>query len=74
MRDDTSSPEQDKYCDSYLVKSPIRGEKRYHCDEYKTKTPEYIDDGVVSYSQRIEKEEDIWDKECEEDGGHDFLY
>ena len=70
MRDDTSSPEEDEYCDDGLWQSLIRSEERYDSDEYKTKTPEYIDDGVISNLEGKEKEEDIWDEESEEDWGH----
>ena len=70
MRDDPSSPEAYECCDSDLMESHTWGEERYDCDEYKTKTPEYIDDGVISYSQRIKEEEDIWDEESKEDCYH----
>jgi hypothetical protein len=59
MRDDTSSPEAYECCDSDLWECHIRSEERYDSDEYKTKTPEYIDDGVILDLEGKEKEEDI---------------
>ena len=59
MRDDTSSPDENEYCESDLWESLIRSEERYDCDQYKTKTPEYIDDGVILYLEGKEKKEDV---------------
>lgn len=71
MWDDTSSPEEDECCDDDLWKSPIRAEERYDCDQYESKTPEYIDDRVVLDLDCMEEEENIGDEESEEDGGHE---
>ena len=70
MRDDTSSPEAYESRDDNLRESPIRADERYDCNQYESKTPEYIDDRVISYSQRIKEEENVGDEESKEDRGH----
>ena len=70
MRDDTGSPEENESRHYDLWKSPIRADERYDCNQYESKTPEYIDDRVISYPQRKEKQENVGDEESKEDESH----